>query len=212
MPTQGSRRKAPNVAARAQFVGVFGASGSGKSHFLKTALRADKSPRVLVFDPGHEYIDAMPFDDELKLWNWVNASKTFKCALRPSFDQSKRARQFDRFCAAVLAVARSRGSCAALVDELHLVTDNARPPAHWLELNQTGRKFNVSLYAASIRPAAVDKHFWTNLTYVRTGRLNFEDDQKTLANVLGVKVAEVANLTDHGFIARDMLTGKRFSG
>lgn len=132
--------------------------------------------------------------------------------LRPSFDAELRERQFDRFCTAALALARASGDVLSVIDELHLVTQAGRAPAGWRELIETGRKFGATVIAASIRPAAIDKSFWTNCTHVRAHRVNFADDQKTLANCVGVDQSEIAALTGHAYIARNLLTGETTRG
>ena len=204
----------------ASIVGIFGASGSGKSAYVKQQLSPAVWPRsasVLVFDPGREYHNAIIFDEESKLYGALN-SGVLSAVFRPSMDAATRARQFSRFCSAGLAVAQARGRCLVVVDELHLMTDSGNAPAGWQELVMTGRKFGVSIIAASIRPAAIDKAFWTNCTLVRCGRLLFADDQKTVGRALGVNADELAALKSPpgapgcDFIERDMLTGETRRG
>lgn len=197
----------PNVRNRARVEGRFGATGTGKSHDIKRALAVERSAYVIVFDPGHEYDQGAIYEDELAFLRDAGRYAGVRI-LRPSFDADIRTRQFDRFCRAGLAVARARRQCLCVIDELHLVTEAGRSPPGWRELIETGRKFGISVIAASIRPAAIDKSFWTNCTAVRTGRLNYADDQKTLANCLGVRPEEIAALAGHQFIARDLLTGQ----
>lgn len=218
-PTQS--RPAPDVTLPASIVGVFGASGSGKSSYVKQCLAAAMSP-LIVFDPGHEYAATagavLACDDEPRFHDRVNATENLRLAFRPSHDAALRARQFGRFCLVGLAIARARGRCLVVADELHLMTDAGNAPAGWNELVMTGRKCGVSIIAASIRPAAINKDFWTNCTLVRTGRLLFADDQKTVARALGVNPEELAQLKSPpgapgcDFIERDMLTGETRRG
>jgi hypothetical protein len=161
----------------------------------------------LIYDPGHEYF-AHGFTDEVQFYNAINAGAAGPLVLRPPFDQDARCRWFGRFCRAALAIARSRGRCNVVVDELQLVTEPGRAPAEWGELVLTGRKFGVQVMAASIRPALIDKNFWTVATHVRTGRLNFSDDQQTMARSLNVPIADVQALSGFQFISRNMLTGE----
>ena len=173
-------------------------------------LARDLAETSIVFDPGHEY-GKSAFTCETDFLSAVNAGAGL-LVLRPPFDPDVRARMFARFCAVGLAIARARGRCLVVIDELHLVTESGRAPGSWRELIETGRKFGVSIIASSIRPAAIDKSFWTNCTHVRSGRLNFGDDQKTLSNCLGVDQADIARLTGYEFIARNLLTGETSRG
>jgi len=198
----------PDVSNQALFVGAFGAPGSGKSHFIKGVIRG--SPAI-VFDPGHEY-DGFAFTDELKFYNAVEIHPALQLVLRPPFNEDARCKWFDRFCVVALAIARARGSCLVVIDELHLVTLPGHAPAGWSELVLTGRKFGARVIAASVRPALVDKSFWTVCTHVRTGRLNYGQDQLVMSDALNVRREEVMALKGHEFIQRNMLTGEMKRG
>jgi AAA domain len=201
----------PDVNAPASFIGVFGAPGSGKSTVIKKLLAQLGAPRLIIFDPGHEYENAPHHVREAEFYEALNNGATW-LTLRPSFDIELRARQFDRFCQAALAIARAKGSCAVVVDELHRVTAAGYAPEHWRELVETGRKFGVTAIAASIRPASIDKGFWSVATSVRAGRLNYTEDQKTLANVLNVPITDMQALTGYQWIQRNMLDGSSTRG
>ncbi len=206
----------PNVTLPASIIGVFGATGSGKSAYVKERLFTAPPP-LIVFDPGREYQRGVSYQDEQAMYTAINLGAS-AIVFRPSMDGAMRSRQFSRFCLAGLAIARNKGRCLVVVDELHLMTEAGSAPAGWQEIVMTGRKFGVSIIAASIRPAAIDKAFWTNCTLVRTGRLLFADDQKTVARALAVDPGELALLKSPPgaagcqFIERDMLTGETRRG
>lgn len=167
----------------------------------------------MVFDPKREYHTIAPAcEKEADFYNAVNA-RASAVTLWPALnDPEKRGRQFNRFCLAALAVARACGGVTVLADELHLVTEPGNAPRAWRELIETGRALGVSVLAASIRPAAIDKSFWTNCTYIRACRLNYGADQKTLADCLNVPVADMAQLAGLQYIERDLLTGETSRG
>lgn len=195
-----------NTAREACIVAAFGATGTGKSTFIKAELIRAPGPH-LIFDPKHEYeggaVDEVAF--------LQRAGVMPRMVLRPSFDADLRVRQFDRFCFAALSVARARGRVTVVADELHLVTAPGKAPRYWRELIETGRALGVSVYCASIRPAAVDKSLWVNATRIRAGRLNNEDDCRTVANSLGVPWRDLLTLKSGAgvveFVERDLLTG-----
>lgn len=138
----------------------------------------------------------------------MNNGTRGKIVLRPSFDDELRCKQFNRFCLVALAIARARGRCLTIVDELQLVTLPGQSSGGWSELVLTGRKLGVQVIAASIRPAIIDKNFWTVCTNVRCGRLNYDEDQKTMAKSLNVPIDDVKALTGYQFISRNMRTGE----
>jgi hypothetical protein len=71
-----------------------------------------------------------------------------------------------------------------------------------------GRHRAIQIIAATQRPADIDKRLWSFATRIRTGRLNFSADQRELAGVLNVDVAEVGALIERQWIERDMRTGE----
>lgn len=173
---------------------------------------------IVIFDPKHEYgpLDAIANEHNflacVDRMNDHHAPTRF-ALLRPDFQGAavieRRIRSFDRFCRVALAIARHKGGCVVVVDELHLVTDSAHggAPAGWLELVNVGRSFGVHVIAASIRPQSIDMDFRTSLTYIRAGRLGEEADCKKIASKLMIDWRELASLPNLDYWERDMLNG-----
>jgi hypothetical protein len=206
-PSTAQSYKSPDASRLPCFVGAFGAPFSGKSYRIKQILAASTLAAAVIFDPGHEY-DGRIFENEIAWMDAIDKQEPgAPWVLRPPFDSDIRVAWFDAFCETALALARATGRCTCVIDELHLVTEASRAPKPWAELTLTGRKFGAEILIASVRPALIDKNFWTIATNIQTGRLNFQDDQRTLANALGVDLAEINALTDHAWIRRDMLSG-----
>lgn len=178
---------------------MVGASGSGKSSWLKASLSIDR-PRVLIFDPEGEYAGHIPrgaahaYD--------LTAGQAWRVRVVPPADRAAQIHAFGWFCRLALA----RAPCVVAVDELHLVTDAWRPPAEWVSLVTRARKYGISIYAAAPRLTVVDKTVENTVTAVRAGRLNY--DRKRAADLLAVPEDDVAQLTGTQWIERDMLTGK----
>jgi hypothetical protein len=112
--------------------------------------------------------------------------KQFKTAFQPSFDDKTRKQQFDIFCKAAVHA----GNVALIVEELSFVTSPSFAPAGWKMVSSVGRHKGLRVVGASQRPAQVDKAFWSNCTEIHCGFLNYEADQKVMAQVLGVTIDE----------------------
>ncbi len=194
-------------ATKASIVAALGGSGSGKSAYIKQSLTRDKPSRVLIWDTMDEYRDhaeRVTSLDALRLA--LIAAKAGKIALRyvPSGDDKQRVARFDVFCRLAFAA----GKMTMVVEELQSVTKPSWAPAGWSDCTLRGRHKGMRIFGASQRPASVDKNFFSNATSIRTGRLNFLDDVRTMANILHVKPQEITDLKPLDFIQRDAQTGK----
>lgn len=196
---------------------IVGAPGTGKSSQIRIQL-ARSSARRLVFDPMGEY-----GRDTGELVNLAGLQKRLGAAGKGPFSlvyppnaglpkilkEEQRLRiikhRFDIWCRLAFAA----GNLLAVVDEAADVTSSNRyeVPAGWSVLMRQGRHRAIEIIAGTQRPADIDKRLWSFATRIRTGRLNFSNDRRELANVLNVDAAEVAALVKRQWIERDMLTG-----
>jgi DNA helicase HerA-like ATPase len=194
------------VTNKANIVAVMGGSGSGKSTFIKREIARLKPKRMIVFDVMHEY-DAL--GQPVKLCGELARlakQKAFKLIFQPNSVNMQQ--QFDFVC----KMAFELGDLVFVVEELNRVTQATKAPPYWQDCTSRGRHKGLMIYGASQRPASVDKDFFSNATKIRSGRLNFAADIKTLANVLKVKTTEIDGLMPLEFIEREMATGKTSKG
>jgi DNA helicase HerA-like ATPase len=192
----------------ASIVAVMGASGSGKSLYIKGELRRTRPRRLIVWDALGEYGEfGTP---AATLGEVLAAAKaaTFRRIFRPSADPEQARKQFDVLCRIVFAA----GDTTLVAEELAFVTSPSYAPPGWSECTLKGRHRALKIYGASQRPASIDKHFFGNATEIRTGRLNFARDVKTLADVLQVPAASVQSLQPLDYISRNMANGKISTG
>lgn len=190
-----------SVTNKASIIAVIGASGSGKGVFIKKKLRSGKPQRLIIFDPMGEYGEFATIVTKMADVVAAVKNKQFKIALKP--DNAKRKEQFNLLC----KIAYSLGACWFVVDELSLVTKANFAPENWQDVSMRGRHKGMTVIGASQRPASIDKDFFGNATTIRTGRLNFAADVKTMANVLRVPGHEISELNPLHYIERDMNTG-----
>lgn len=192
-------------------VALFGARGSGKSYTIKAYLKAQRPKRLMLWDTMDEYgahATKIP-----SLANLLNAAtgpgeggfgRAFALRYVPSGSDVEWASRFDAFC----RIAYALGDLCIIVEEAQRVTRPSWAPAAWSDCTLRGRHKGLTIFAASQRPAHVDKNLFSNATHIRTGRLNFDDDVGCMANALRVPRERVAALLGHEYIARDMLTGE----
>lgn len=200
------------VAAKAHIEAVLGASGSGKSSYVKALVRKKPPKRLMVFDPEGEWTEfGRPFHnlaDVIQACQAAGKDGSMKVIFVPSPDPQTAVKQFDVFCRIAFAAER----LTFIVDELKLVTSPSRSPVGWGMLTGRGRKRGIQIYGLSQRPASIDKDFLGNCNFVRSGRLTYSEDQRAVARVLGVSESDIGALPDLGWIRRDMATGETKKG
>jgi len=192
-----------NQANSADVTAVIGATGSGKGVYIKNYWLKKSDKRLLIWDYMREYATFVNvFTDKLQPALTTLKGERFQTAFLPSFDDKARAQQFDIFCKAAVHA----GNVALIVEELSFVTSPSFAPAGWKMVSSVGRHKGLRVIGASQRPAQVDKAFWSNCTEIHCGFLNYEEDQKVMAKVLGVTIDEVKSLKPLEYIHKNVRT------
>lgn len=196
------------MKAKASITAVMGASGSGKSLFIKQELARTRPARLIVWDPLGEYAAHGQVMHLLSHALQAASAKSFAIVFRPVADQRQAQGQFNVLC----QIAYAAGNLTFVAEELAFVTSASWAPAGWSALTLKGRHKGLRIYGASQRPASIDKNFFGNASRIRTGRLNFARDITTLADVLAVPRDQIHALKPLEWIDRDMATGKISTG
>lgn len=201
----------------ARVYAVMGATGCGKTHFLRQMLATPARTRTVIWSPKE------PIDNYAAMYPGSKVVATVGAVLqalkaagagpvhivfRPCLNRSKDEAAFSAVC----KIAMHFRNLTFIVDELHTVTKPSWAPDGWSELVMMGRGYGLEIFGLSQRPASVDKDFFSNLSMIHVGRMNFDDDVKTVARACRVPADQVANLTGFQWIERNILTGKVTSG
>lgn len=197
---------------QASIVAVMGASGSGKSTYIKQTLAKAKPARLLVWDPMAEYAHlgqvAPSLSHLVQALAAAGRKGRFAWVFQPAPDEKTRARQFNVFC----GVAMAAGNLTLVVEELRFVTTPSRAPVGWAQVTMTGRHKGLRVLGASQRPASIDKDFLGNATLIRTGRLAYPEDVRAVSKAMQVPEARIAELKPLEWIEKNMQTGKVAAG
>jgi hypothetical protein len=179
-----------DVSQAADIRAVLGASGTGKSHYVKAAIAKDR--RLLVWDIEDEYqhLPALPLSELPRAYAGRRPCKArFICAS----DASARAREFDLFC----RIAFACGNLRLIVEELRFVTTASRAPDGWAAITLRGRKRGIKTIGTSQRPAQIDKDFLGNCNLIRCGALEYPEDRKAVAPILRASLEQIAALSGY---------------
>lgn len=190
-----------------------GATGCGKTFRLRKKLARPRRCRTLIYSPKEKidnYAALYPGTVICTTANQVLAVMRragrgeFHIVFVPSGDRKHREAAFGAICRmAMLAM-----NVTVVVEEIHTVVQPNWGPDGWSELVMMGRGYGAELFALSQRPASVDKDFFSNLSSISCGRLNFDDDMKVMAKSLRVPLADVSGLVGYSYIERNIATGE----
>lgn len=177
---------------RACIVAVIGASGSGKSRWLKARLAEDKPARMLIWDPMDEYAGGTVFRDyrQLAAACAKAGAGPLVAIFRPGDALAAYADKFGAFC----SIAFAWGNCSVVVDELGDVTKASHAPEPWARILRKGRHKGLRVWGCAQRPAIIDKTIFSQATLIHCSRLNYAEDIRTMSGVLGVPHDQVRDL------------------
>lgn len=172
----------------AHIIAVIGASGTGKSSYVKGEI-LKKTKRLLVWSPLEKTDNYGAFLGGVvitgKISELVKALKAGqkKIVYVPIGKDSEVKKQFDLFC----RIAWELEGWGVLVEELSRVTMPSWAPPAWKNLSTAGRHQGLTIIGLSQRPSQIDKDFLGNCTEIRCYRVNYDADAKVMADALGLE-------------------------
>lgn len=172
---------------KASIIAVIGASGTGKSSYIKGELLKNYK-RLLVWSPLEKTDQYASFCNGVvveKITDFVQQIKAGTKAIvyYPHGSDAEIKTQFDRFCRCVWELEGAH----VLVEELSRVTMASWSPPAWKNLSTAGRHQGLTIIGTSQRPASIDKDFLGNCTEIRCYRVNYDTDAKVMADSLGLQ-------------------------
>jgi hypothetical protein len=183
-----NRAKAAGTANRADIVAVIGASGTGKSSYIKGAL-LKRYKRLLIWSPLERTDNYGQFCGgtvvQGKISLLVERIKAGDKAIVyvPTGSDGQVKKQFDLFC----RIAWEMEGATILVEELSRVTMASWSPQAWKNLSTAGRHQGLTIIGTSQRPSQIDKDFLGNCTEIRCYRMNYDNDAKVMADSMSLK-------------------------
>jgi hypothetical protein len=175
---------------KADIIAVIGASGTGKSSYIKGEL-LKRYKRLLIWSPLEKTDNYAGFCGGVvvrgKISELVTHVKAGTKAIVyvPIGSDAEIKTQFDRFCRIVWEME----GATVLVEELSRVTMASWSPPAWKNLSTAGRHQGLTIIGTSQRPATIDKDFLGNCSEIRCYRVNYDNDAKVMADSLGLATA-----------------------
>jgi hypothetical protein len=186
-----SRLSAPaGTKNKADIIAVIGASGTGKSSYIKGEL-LKKYRRLLIWSPLEKTDNYAEFCGGVVVTGKISElvaqvkGKTKAIIYVPTGNDAAVKKQFDLFCRIVWELE----GCTVLVEELSRVTMASWAPQAWKNLSTAGRHQGLTIIGTSQRPSTIDKDFLGNCTEIRCYRMNYDNDAKVMADSLALQTA-----------------------
>ncbi|MBQ8671617.1 MAG: hypothetical protein IJ525_03745 [Alphaproteobacteria bacterium] len=175
-------------------VGIFGASGSGKT--TKALTLVAKCQRLIVFDALDDFVGKFrrfTSLDDLKSYLIKNYVKGFRVAYVPPYGSEIKAlsdlSKFIRELQTGFKIQQHNAKITLFVDELNLSfplgLTRKKPDNGFGFLCNQGRHYGVNLIGVSQRMSLVDMPFRANLSDLYIFRLADWNDVKTAISMLG---------------------------
>jgi hypothetical protein len=183
-----SQSKGASARNKADIIAVIGASGTGKSSYIKGEL-LQRYKRLLIWSPlektdrYQDFCGGARVDGRISEFVGEVKAGTKAIVFVPRGSDAEIKTQFDRFCRVVWELE----GATVLVEELSRVTMASWSPPAWKNLSTAGRHQGLTIIGTSQRPANIDKDFLGNCTEVRCYRVNYDNDAKVMADTLSLE-------------------------
>lgn len=189
---------AVDTSRAASIIVVTGASGSGKSVWVKRHIKTAR--RCIVWDIDDEY-SGQGFERVTtpgRLVEIISSAKAARVAFvaRPAL--------FDLWARCAFAW----GGCVAVAEELAGVTSPGKAPDGWHQLVTRGRKRGVNVIGITQRPSESDKTIMGNASLIHCCQMVRAQDRAYMAKEMDINQQMVNDLQPLEFIEKDQRTGQ----
>jgi len=191
-PVKAKVIKRQNTALENRNQLIIGASGSGKSAFLRETIDF-KCDRIIAWDP----------DEDFKLPR-VRDMATFeklvkKCGfgkIRVALTATPTEENFEQWAGLVFAICHAAAPMEILADEIADVTRVAKASPHWGQLCRKVRKYGGRISAITQRPQEADKTIFNQAHIKWVGALSSAKAYKAMSDEMDLSVIELKALNN----------------
>lgn len=169
---------------------IVGASGSGKSAFLRETVDF-KQRRIIAWDPEEDY--PLPRVRSLEAFLKLARKSGFgpiRCALTVAPTEEN----FEQFSAIAFALAHAAAPMTIIADEIADVTRVSKASFHWGQLCRKVRKYGGRLCAITQRPQEADKTIMNQVEYTWCGALKTTASAKYMAAEMGITLEKLQSI------------------
>jgi len=192
MPTQKNKpaAKRQDAALPNRNIVIIGASGSGKSSYLRKEVDF-KQKRIIAWDPDEDF--KLPRIRDLKTF-YSHCKKAGFGPIRVALTIEPTEENFEKFAGVAFALCHASAPMDILADEIADVTRVGKATPNWGQLCRKCRKYGGRIAAITQRPQEADKTIFNQAKFKWCGALGSERSYKTMSDEMGVTVQELKSL------------------
>jgi hypothetical protein len=169
---------------------IIGASGSGKSAFLRQEIDF-KQNRIMAWDPDEDF--KLPRIRSMSVFK-KHCEKSGFGKIRIALTVEPNEENFEVFAQYAFAMCHSKAPMDILADEIADVTRVSKATPKWGQLCRKVRKYGGRLCAITQRPQEADKTIFNQANIKWCGALGSQTSYKTMADEMGVSLTELKAL------------------
>lgn len=184
------KRQNPKLANKNHV--IVGASGSGKSAFLRKTIDF-KQHRIIAWDPDEDF--RLPRVRSLSVFAKLCKKQGFG-KIRVAVTVDPTVENFEKFAQLAFAICHAQAPITILADEIADVTSPAKASLHWGQLSRKVRKYGGILYACTQRPEECDKTIFNQAHIKWVGALGSTAAYKKMAQEMDIPLMQLKDLNN----------------
>ncbi|MDT0603494.1 hypothetical protein [Thalassotalea castellviae] len=173
---------------------IIGSTGSGKTTFIKRHPYFRQARRLIIWDPEGSFTGVRRYTTKSGFLRACKAAGFGDIRIRLELDPTPE--NYEWFCSIVWPMLHAAAPMTMVGEELADVTGVGKASKYWGFLSRKGRKYGLTILGASQRPQEMDKTFLSQARFRWCGILNTDTDQKYMANIMQLSLAEIAALDE----------------
>lgn len=182
---------------------IIGATGSGKTQFIKRHPFFNNATRILAYDPEGTYSNLPKYRTIKGLAQALRKVGKYGNIHARFVPDDVSVESFEHFCRLVWETIHAQNPTTMIAEELGDVTKAGKASPYWGQLSRKGRKYALRILGVSQRPQEIDKTFLNMCKVKWCGVLNSHSDRRYMANIMDVSVERLAALEDVHFYLRN---------
>jgi len=187
-PTQSIKRQ--NAALPNKNMIIIGASGSGKSSFLREKVDFKQS-RIIAWDPEEDY--KLPRVRDMQTFKRLCQKSGFG-GIRVAVTVEPTESNFELWAGLVFALCHQGAPMMILADEIADVTRVTKASPNWGQLCRKVRKYGGTLCAITQRPQECDKTIFNQVRFKWCGALGSTASYKSMSQEMDVPLEQLKAL------------------